>query len=309
MPTRSSPAGVAAAVSAVSAWGVGNVIIAAIPMGGLAIAFHRLWLGALVYVAVLALRGRRLHPSSFRHGWLGGAVFGLNIATFFLAIRTTSVANTVTISALQPVVIIVFAAAVLGERVRPRHVVTTIVAVGGVALVTFGGVASGTATRQGDMWAVLALLTWSGYFITSKSARRHLDTLEYMAVMNVVAFAVVAPIALASGALDGEDGSLTFGRWLAILSVVALPGSGHVLMNWAHAHTTLVFASLATLGLPVISTAAAAAFLDQTVTAWQVVGIAVVLVALAGVIVADAREAPAYGSAVQSERPSAEGSG
>lgn len=295
-----------AAVSAVTAWGLGNVIIAAIPMGGVAIAFHRLWMGSLVYVAVLALQGRRLRLSSFRHGWRGGLAFGLNIATFFLAIRTTSVANTVTISALQPVVIIVFAAVVLGERVRARHVVTTVVAIGGVAMVTFGGAAGGTATRQGDMWAVLALLTWSGYFITSKSARRHLDTLEYMAVMNVVAFVVVAPLALASGALGGEDGTLTFGRWLAILSVVALPGTGHVLINWAHGHTTLVFASLATLGLPVISTAGAAVFLDQMVTPWQVAGIAVVLVALAFVIVADARDGPAYGSAVPSEQPSVE---
>ena len=44
------------------------------------------------------------------------------------------------------------------------------------------------------------------------------------------------------------------------------PGSGHIVMNWAHAHTTLMLSSLATLAMPVVSTLAAAAFLDQSVT-------------------------------------------
>ena len=55
-----------------------------------------------------------------------------------MAVRLTTVASAVTISALQPVVIIGFAAVMFGERIRLRHIASTVVAVAGVALVTFG---------------------------------------------------------------------------------------------------------------------------------------------------------------------------
>jgi drug/metabolite transporter (DMT)-like permease len=285
---------------AVTAWGLGNVIIASVPLNGLAIAFHRLWTGSLLYVAVLYLSGRRLRREAFRHGWKGGVAFGANIASFFVAVRLTTVASAVTISALQPVVIIGFAAVMFGERIRFRHVASTVVAVSGVALVAFGAAEAGGGNVIGDLVAVLALFSWAAYFIASKQARRHLDTLEYMAVLNVVAFVVVAPVALLTGALSGTEGHLTPAIYLSILAIVLLPGSGHIVMNWAHAHVTLVLASLITLAMPVISTAAAALFLDQTVSTVQVVGIAVVLVALAVVIIGDARQG---GEAVEATEP------
>jgi drug/metabolite transporter (DMT)-like permease len=67
-----------------------------------------------------------------------------------------------------------------------------------------------------------------------------------------------------------------------------VPGSGHILINWAHAHTTLVFTSLITLAMPVLSTVSAAIFLDQPVATVQAVGIAVVLASLAVVVLGDA---------------------
>lgn len=287
-----SPMGAGAAVLAVVAWGLGNTLIAAIPMSGLAVAFYRLALGVLLYVPVLYLRGGRLSRRSFALGWRGGVAFGVNIATFFVAIRLTTVANAVTISALQPLVIMGFAAAMFGERIRSLHVVSALVATAGVAMVTFGATASGSASATGDLVAVLALLSWAWYFIASKSAREHLDTFEYMTVMNIVAFVVVAPVALVAGDLFGAEGALDLRIALMILAVVLVPGSGHILMNWAHGHTTLLFTSLVTLALPVLSTLSAAWFLDQPVAALQIVGILTVIAALAAVIIGDTRTPP-----------------
>ncbi len=285
----STPAGVAAALAAVTVWGLGNTIIASVPMSGIAVSFYRLLLGAVLYVAVLYARGGRLGRRSFRLGGWGGVAFGLNVATFFAALQLTSVANATTISALQPLVIMVFAAAMFGERIRPRHVVCGVVATLGVALVAFGTSRGATGSVAGDVMAVLALIAWAWYFIASKKAREQLDTLEYMTVINVVAFVVVAPIALVTGELFAEAGRLDGTAAVAIVAIVLVPGSGHILINWAHNHTTLVTSALITLALPVVATASAAVFLDQRVAAIQVVGIATVLVSLAAVIVGDAR--------------------
>jgi drug/metabolite transporter (DMT)-like permease len=285
----SSPAGIAAAVVAVAAWGLGNTLIASVSLPGLVIAFYRLLFASLLYVPALYLQGGRLTRRTFRFAWRGGVAFGADIAAFFVAIRLTSVANATTISALQPLVIMGFAVVMFGERVRPRHVGSAIAATMGVGLVAFGAARTGSGTLGGDLMATVALFLWAWYFIASKQARTHLATFEYMTAMNLVAFLVVAPVALLSGQMSAIGTDLADARYLWILAIVLLPGSGHILINWAHAHTTLVVTSLITLAMPVISAVSAAVFLDQRVSALQAVGIAVVLASLAVVILGESR--------------------
>lgn len=294
VPVRTTPPGFAAALGATVAWGLGNVIIARTPLNGLAIATHRLWMGALLYLSILLLRGGRLRWASFRVGFAGGVAFAADICCFFVAVKHTTLADAVTISALQPVVILFFAGAMFGERVSVRHVVCTVVAVAGIAAVVQGSAATGRVTLLGELAAVGALLAWSWYFIASKQAREHLDTVEYLTVIMIVGAVVVTPVAFLGGRLTGPDATLSWEAlgWVAL--VVLLPGTGHVLINWAHRHTTITLSSLLTLLMPVISTAAAAWWLDQPVNGTQMVGIAVVLAALAVVIAGDARAAASY---------------
>ena len=288
-PSGSSPAGVTAAITAVVIWGLGNALIKGLGINGLALSFYRLGFGAVFYAVILYARGGRLTKDSFKFGWKGGVAFGADIALFFVALQLTTVAIAVTVNALQPIVIVGFAAVLFGEKIRRYHLVWTVVAIAGVAAVAFGATGAGAGNTWGIVVSFLSLLTWAWYFIASKQARRSLDTLEYMTVMLMVAFVAVAPISLLTGSLTAADGRLTWKAFAGVWVIVLLPGSGHVLINWAHGHTTLLFTSLATLATPVISAGAAAVFLGEDVNAVQWVGMAVVLVALAAVIVTDAR--------------------
>ncbi len=268
------------------------MLIAWIPMNGLALGVYRLGLGAAVYTAWLYFRGGRLSVDRFRWGWFGGVAFGLDIATFFLAVQNTSVSIAVTLSALQPVVIAGVAAAAFGERIRARHIIGTVVAVPAVALVAFGAEDSGVTSTFGNVMAVAALFAWSAYFIGSKKAREKMPTMDYMAVMNIVAFVTITVIAVPSGVLWSSDAQMNWRNAALVVCVLAVPGTGHIVMNWAHGHTTLMLTSLATLTMPVISTLGAWVFLDQSVTWTQLVGIAIVLAALTYVVIGDSREMP-----------------
>ncbi|MCB1010817.1 MAG: DMT family transporter [Microthrixaceae bacterium] len=290
MAHQPSAAGTAGAFGAVTMWGLGNVLVASIPLNGLTIGVYRLGLGSLLYLGILYGQGARLTMNSFRYGVLGGIAFGADIATFFLAVRNTTVSVAVTISALQPVVIAGFAAITFGEKIRPRHILGTAVAVPAVALVAFSGPDSGGQSLFGNLMAVAALFAWSAYFIASKKAREKLPTMEYMTVMNMVAFVTVLAIAIPVGALWADSGEMSWKTAALIVGVVAVPGTGHILMNWSHAHTTLMLTSLATLTMPVVSTLGAWLFLDQAVSTAQMIGIAVVLAVLAYVVVGDSRE-------------------
>lgn len=290
-PKHSTPAGIAAASAAVFVWGLGNTIIASVPLPGVMISFLRLGFGSLLYTAVLYGTGKRLRRATFRLGAAGGVAFGINLISFFVALRLTSVASATTISALQPLMIMAFAAAMFGEKIRAQHALSAVAALAGVAMVTFGAASGSPRSMVGDAMAVIALFAWVWYFIASKKAREELDTLEYMTVVNIVAFVIVVPVAFVAGDLIGQAPEIDL-RIIALIWVIVLvPGSGHLLMNWAHNHTTLLFSSLITLGLPVIATLSAALFLDQKVTAVQVAGIAVVLVSLAVAILGEGRQA------------------
>jgi drug/metabolite transporter (DMT)-like permease len=105
--------------------------------------------------------------------------------------------------------------------------------------------------------------------------------LEYLATFLVVATLVVLPVALvAPGPFDPG----TEGWWVVFVVAVLSGGVGHFLMNFAHPHIPLYLASLLTLAVPVMSTTVAVLFLDEGVNGTQILGMAVVLVAVGMVV-------------------------
>jgi drug/metabolite transporter (DMT)-like permease len=133
-------------------------------------------------------------------------------------------------------------------------------------------------SARGDGLAFLTLGAWTAYFFASKRARNKLTTIEYTTSTALIAALIAAPIALVSGT------DLSWPTWqswiyLAIMALVAGIG-GHFLMSYALPHLPLWLSSTMTLSIPVISTAAAALWLDETLAAMQAVGMVIVLIAL-----------------------------
>jgi len=249
---------------------------------GLTLAFHRLWVGALLMQVVFFARGGRPSLSLLRAALPGGSAFAGDIALFFIAVKHTTVANATMISALQPALVLLVAGRLFGERVRASDIWWTAVALLGVGVVVFGSSTMPSWSVAGDLMAVAALLAWTAYFITGKQARARLDAVEFVTAMSLVAFLVVAAVALGSGHdLSVPDA----GTWAIILGLgLGTGGIGHFLINWAHGHAPLVLTSLLTLLIPVIAMAGAALFLGEEVVAAQVVGAVIVLGALAIVV-------------------------
>jgi drug/metabolite transporter (DMT)-like permease len=213
----------------------------------------------------------------------------LNVSLFFLAVKHTSVADANIISALQPAVLLVLVGPLFAEQVTPATVGWTAVAIGGVALAVFASARGAGRTAGGDLLACAALGTWVWYFVASKRARRELGALEYQTGLTLVAACVVTPLALASGQRLTMPDAATVG-WVAL--IVAVPGGGHLLMNWAHGYAPLTLTSQLTLAVPVVAIVAAVVFLGEPVTALQLVGLAVVLGALAIVLRTSMRVLP-----------------
>jgi drug/metabolite transporter (DMT)-like permease len=277
-------AGVVAATTGVVLWGcLVPLAKAAEDVNGIVLGFHRLWMGAVAVLLVFYMTGGRLTRAGLRTSFWGGVLFGLDIIFFFSALKLTTVANATIVGALQPMLLMYVGARWFGERVTASLIGLSIVGVAGAGLVAIGS-ASGSNedwSLLGDICALLALGSWSGYFIASKKARETLSSLEYLATFLVVATLVVLPVALvAPGPFDPG----TEGWWVVFVVAVLSGGVGHFLMNFAHPHIPLYLASLLTLAVPVMSTTVAVLFLDEGVNGTQILGMAVVLVAVGMVV-------------------------
>ena len=273
--------GPAAAVAAVVAWGTGPVIAKHVAVEGLVLGWYRLSLGAVAAGLVLVATGRRLTRADLRTAVPGGIAFGLDMVLFFTAVKHTTVANATIISALQPALMLLVVGPLFGERVARRSVVLTAVALAGVIAVVLASSGTTEWSPGGDALAVAALVAWMGYFVAAKQARRTVGVLSYLVAIQLIGAAFVTPLAL----LSGRHFAVASGDWAWIAVMVAVPGgAGHLLMNWAHRYTAMQLSSALTLGMPVVSTLAAAVFLDEPLLVGQVVGMAVVVAALGALV-------------------------
>tara|TARA_Y100001949_G_scaffold62712_1_gene53176 strand:- start:408 stop:1220 length:813 start_codon:yes stop_codon:yes gene_type:complete len=269
-------------------------MVARLDMPGVQIAFWRQLIGFGVYGLVFLLIGRRLTWRTVRLVIPAGVLLGLEIGVFFTALRTTTIANATIIGALQPILLLAVASRRYRETVTGWLLGASVVAVCGVVLVMWGASSEARWSPRGDLLALMAMILFSTYFVVVKDIRASVDTFTLQTVAMIIGALTVFPIAAieAGTPVLPVPSSRQF-VWLLVL--LAVPGTGHYLMNWAHLHVSLSVAGLLTLAIPVLSALGAWLILDQHLTPIQALGGVVVLGILAGVVRRDARLASREG--------------
>ncbi|MGZ0220701.1 MAG: DMT family transporter [Acidimicrobiales bacterium] len=278
--------GIAGALVAVTAWGLSGVISKHIDMGGIAIAAYRFVVYFLALSVFMHLRGTRITVRMLRLSLWGGLALGVDVALFFSAVKHTSVANATIIGALQPVLVAIVAHRFFGERIRPRDIGFGGVALVGAVVVVLNAADSTKTDITGDILAVGALFAWAAYFIFSKLAKGKLTGNEYTIGSAFWVGVTNVPLAF----LFGQDMSWPSAEswmWLLILAFGA-GIMGHSIMNWAIQQIPLWIGSTFTLFIPPVAAFSAWIFLGEQLTATQMVAMAVVVLALGGVVAGQA---------------------
>lgn len=284
----SSVGGLVATGMGTVAWGFAAIFVKLASLSGLVLPFFRLWAGfTLMLIVALAVR-RRL---GWRVLWAsvpGGVFFGADVVFYFTALKNTSVANATFIGSLQPILVLLVAARLFGERLARSQLGWMTLALAGVGVVVLGGAGGLDGLRLGDLLAVGALLAWTGYWLASKHVRARLTTVEYMTGLFLVASVVVTPVALvAAGGAIGVERPLDW-LWIGLLGVI--PGTGHFLFNWAHRYVPATISSLVQAAVPVVATAAAFVILGEPLTGLQALGGVIAVLAIGVVCATSARE-------------------
>jgi drug/metabolite transporter (DMT)-like permease len=276
----------AAVTLSVLLWSCSNVAIKAVPTSGLVTLFWRLWFAAPVLVGIClvvpSIR-RRLDRRWLVASLAGGSLFAVHLLAFFTALKLTSVANVTIIGALQPVLVLLVAGPLFGEHVRRSDIVWSVVALAGVGLVVFGSAERSASSLLGDLLAVVEVVGFTAYFLVSKHQRDAVGTVEYMAGMTLVPAVIVGVIVAVAG--QQVTTGISAGVWVALAAIALIPSTlGHFFVNWAHPYIRAFVSSMLLLAVPVGSVAIAWVAIGERLTAWQFLGGAVVLGAIAVVV-------------------------
>lgn len=256
------------------------------------------WLRMALAVGVLSpwaipqLR-RRAVGATRRDGLLTGLA-GALLAVHFLAwtasLAFTSVAASVLLVSLHPLIVVPLGSRLHGDRVGPGILAGVVLAVGGTAVTCAGALGGGGDALRGDLLALAGAVALAGYLLIGRSRRDGGGVAAYSAVVYaVVALAAVGAAGL-GGTLHAPSGRTLLAS--AGLAVVCTVG-GHTVFNWTLRRVAAGVVSLAFLGEAPLAALLALAVLGQRPSWATVGGGALILAGLAVTL----RAAPAEGAA------------
>ena len=282
---RSSQSGSALAF-VILVWGLGPPISKLISAPAVISVLYRFWLSVPLLFVLASVRGVRPTWESVRHAVLAGAAFGINLVFVFLTINEGAVAVLSVFAAMQPGIILLVAGPFLGERPGLWHVTWTFVGIAGTAIVVLTGGDGFEVSVLALLYAGIAQLFFTVYFLLTKRARsRHdIDAVQWMSGVVIWAAIAVTPWALLSSsaedyrAINGWDW-----LWLALI-IIFTGGLGHIVMAWVHRYVEASRSSLYLLSMNIVAIIAAWVIHDEPLTIVQMLGGVVVFAAVAAVI-------------------------
>lgn len=250
------------------------------------------WLVALILCLLFAIRHWRRDWPKIRAAWPIFTLLGLlgvgGYNTFaYLALQSTSAINAALINTWIPIATLLLAALLLRETLTLRQGVGIAVALAGVVVVITQGEPKqlvALSFNPGDLWMVVAVLTWAFYTVLLRRRPAGVDPLVQLTFFIAVGLVVLLPFAGWERWVAERTVTLSPSTVLAILYTGIFPGFlGYIFYNAAVARVGAGTGSLFLYAMPVITALLSVLFLDEAPHGYHLVGL---LLVLSGITVA-----------------------
>jgi drug/metabolite transporter (DMT)-like permease len=276
---RAAPLALVAATLAVS---VSAILIKEAQSDAATVVWLRMALavGFLAPWAVPQLRLRRVGGT--RRDALLVAVAGSLLAVHFLtwtaSLQYTSVAASVLLVSLHPLLVAPIAARLHGDPINAPVVVGIALALAGTAVTCAGGFSGDGRALEGDLLAVAGGVALAGYLVIGRGRRHRGAVAGYSTVVYAIVSAAGVGVASVGGGLHAP-GTRTLLACLG-LAVVCTVG-GHTVFNWTLRRLPASTVSLSFLGEPPLAALLAFLILGQQLSLPIVIGGVLILAGLA----------------------------
>lgn len=274
---KHSTAGLLAGLTAAAIWGgmyvVSKVVLEVIPP--FALLTTRLVLGILT----LALAGLFLPRAKMRREQtlqiLGVGVigYGVSLGFQFVGTKLSTASNGSLVTSTTPAFILLFAPALLGEKVTLRKVAALVLSTLGVAAVIDPRTAElSPSLFWGNLALLAAALTWALYSVLVRRVTRSTSVAASTAIM--LAGGLPSGIALGAWEVSTQGmGVITTGVIAGILFLgIISTGGAMFLWNYAFAELPANIASLTFFAQPLVGTLLGALLLGESISPLFVLG-------------------------------------
>lgn len=282
----SRPLAYAAVVFAIMFW-AGNIVMGRglyVEVPPLAIAFWR-WAAAAIILLPFSWPHLKARRERLRGTWWRYAVKGFFIViggnlVLYVAVSYTTAINATIVNAAQPLVTIVLARPLLGERISPVQGAGIMLGLVGVLVVVLRGDLAALLALEinpGDLLMVVAVACWSGYAVLVKRWPTTLHPLADLQLVMTFGAAMAAPFYLwdlAQGRTMAVGftslGFILYSAVLASIVAIALWNQGIRALGAGRAGAFVYL-------MPVWGTLFAVLFLSERLSAYHLLGFAGVL--------------------------------
>lgn len=240
------------------------------------------WEHLLIVLVLLPFVPRALRAlrACGRREWIAVLVIGagssaLATTLFTMAFQTGDPVTPLVLQKLQPVIAVLAAFFILGERLRPGYVVFAVPAVAGAWLLAFADPFDvEVAAAQTALLALGAAALWAAGTVLGRLVSKQLPALD----VTVLRFSVGLPVAAAL--LWAQDDSIVpgWGNAVGLVLLALVPGLLALSLYYVGLRATpAARATLAELAFPVTAALIGVSFLGASLSATQWIGLVIVV--------------------------------
>jgi drug/metabolite transporter (DMT)-like permease len=202
--------------------------------------FFRVSLAALVLVPIVRhhheAMGKFVRHRGFEAFFIGAIGLGITQGLLFTALGYTSAVNVGIIFSTTPIVTLVLAGLVLREAMGPWQILGSVLAFAGIVIIAIRGslaVLLGLDLSVGDIFVVVAALTFAGYTVLLKRAKFELPRLPLLVILMASGATAAFPFFLYE-VFTGQHENLALRGYMALGYAVVFGGSlMYLCFNWS----------------------------------------------------------------------------
>ncbi len=194
----------------------------------------------------------------------------LHFALWITSLSYTSIASSLVLVTSHPVFVALISYFLWQERLDKKAVLGIAAALGGVALINYGGFAISSRALLGDLLALGAAISMGIYLIIGRQLKDRISLMPYLATIYTGAAVILLAATLASGSsLSGYSGN-TYVMFFLLALIPQL--IGHSSLNLAVRLMPVTLVSVGILGEPVIAIILGYIILAEGITVPEIMG-------------------------------------
>jgi drug/metabolite transporter (DMT)-like permease len=239
--------------------------------------------GLLLPWAAPQLRARAVggsHRDALLTG-VAGALLAIHFLAWTASLAYTSVAASVLLVSLHPLIVAPLGARLHGDAVGSRVLLGIGVALCGTVVTCAGAFSAGSSALGGDLLALAGGAALAGYLLIGRGRRERGGVAAYSAVVYAIVSAAGVGVAAVGGTLHAPS-LRAFAACICLAAVCTI--GGHTVFNWTLRHLPASTVSLSFLGEPPLAALLAFLILGQRVPPTTIVGGVLILAGLAAAV-------------------------